>query len=97
MAADGTRIPNFGQQLLQFMALDETWTELLFQIAAINKPLVNVSKFNDAAYKVVFDENNSYIVNKKTKRVTSMKKEKGVFVIDAYVPKNPGSGFSRPR
>jgi hypothetical protein len=49
------------------MTLDGTWTELLFQIAAINKPLVSVSKHNEAGYKVVSDENNSYIMHKKTK------------------------------
>jgi hypothetical protein len=97
VAADGTRIPNVGQQLVKFMTLDGTWTELLFQIAAINKPLVSVSKLNEAGYKVVFDENNSYIMNKKTKKVIKMKKEKGVFVIDAYVPKKLETGFSRPR
>ena len=55
VAADGTRIPNAGQQLVKFMTLDGTWTELLFQIAAINKPLVSVSKLNEAGYKVVID------------------------------------------
>ena len=97
VAADGTRIPNVGQQLVKFMTLDGTWTELLFQIAAINKPLVSVSKLNEAGYKVVFDENNSYIMHKKTRRVIKIKKEKGVFVIDAYVPKKLETGFSRPR
>ena len=97
VAADGTRIPNVGQQLVKFMTLDGTWTEFLFQIAAINKPPVSVSKLNEAGYKVVFDENNSYIMNKKTKKVIKMKKEKGVFVIDAYVPKELETGFSRPR
>ncbi len=97
VAADGTRIPNVGQQLVKFMTLDGAWTELLFQIAAINKPLVSVSKLNEAGYKVVFDENNSYIMNKKTKKVIKMKMEKGVFVIDAYVPKKLETAFSRPR
>ena len=69
----------------------------LFQIAAINKPLVSVSKLNEAGYNVVFDENNSYIVHKKTKIVNKMKKEKRVCVIDACVPKKLETGFSRPR
>ena len=86
VAADGTRIPNVGQQLVHSMTLDGTWTELLFQIAAINKPHVSVSELNEAGYQVVFDENNSYITNKKTKRVIKMTKDKLVFVIDAYVP-----------
>ena len=79
------------------MTLDGTWTELLFQIAAINNPLVSVSKLNEAGYKVVLHENNSYIMHTKTKKVIKMKKEKRVFVIDACVPKKPEAGFSRPR
>ena len=67
VAADGTRIPNVGQQLVKFMTLDGTWTEILFQIAAINKPLMSVSTLNEAGYKVIFDDNNSYILHKKTK------------------------------
>ena len=58
---------------------------------------MSVSKLNEAGYKVVFDENNSYIMHQKTKKVIKMKKEKGVFVIDAYVPKKLDAGFSRPR
>ena len=79
------------------MTLYGTWTELLFQIAAIDKPLVSVSKLNEAGYKVVFDDNNSYIMHKKTKKAIKMKKAKGVFVVDAYVPKKPDAGFSRPQ
>ena len=94
VAADGTCIPNVSQQ---FMTLDGTRTELLFQTAAINNPLVSVSKLNKAGYKVIFHDNNSYIVHKKTKKVIKMKKEKGVFVINAFVPKEPEGGFSRPR
>ena len=97
VAADGTLIPNVGQQLIKFMTLDGTWTQLLFQIAAINKPLVSVSKLNEAGYKVIFDDGSSYMIHKKTKKVIKTKKEKGVFVIDAYVPKRPKAGFSRPR
>ena len=33
VAADGTRIPNAGQQLVKFMTLDGICTEIMFQIA----------------------------------------------------------------
>ena len=38
VAADGTRIANVGQQLIRFMTIDGTWTEIMFQLAAIHKP-----------------------------------------------------------
>ena len=56
-----------------------------------------MSKLNEAGYKVVSDENNSHIMHKKTKKVIQMKKEKGAFVIDAYMPKNPEAGCIWPR
>jgi hypothetical protein len=97
VAADGTRIANVGQQLIRFMTIDGTWTEIMFQLAAIHKPLISVSKLNETGYKVVFDEDKSYILHKKTKKVIHMRKERGVFVIDAYVAKNPSQGFKGQR
>ena len=46
---------------------------------------------------MIFDEDKSYILHKKTKRVIHMRKERGVFVIDAYVAKNPSQGFKGQR
>ena len=77
VAADGTRIPNVGQRLVKFMTLDGTWTEIPFQIAAIHKALVSVSKLDEAGYKVIFDDDNSNIMHKKTRKVIKMEKEKG--------------------
>ena len=97
VAADGTRIPNLGQQLVRFMTLDGKWVELMFQIDAINKPLVSVSKLTEQGYKVVFDDDESYIYHKKTKQIIKMRKDRGVYVVDAYVPKQANSSFTRPR
>ena len=97
VAADGTRIANRGQQLVKFMTMDGVWVDILFQIAAIHKPLVSVSKLNEAGYKVVFDEDRSYIIHKKSRKVINMRKERGVFIIDAFVPKNPEQGFKGRR
>ena len=97
VAADGTRIPNLGQQLVKFMTLDGKWVELTFQIAGINKPLVSVSKLTEQGYKVVFDDDESYIYHKKSKQVIRMRKERGVYVVDAYVPKKTDSSFTRQR
>ena len=97
VAADGTRIPNKGQQLIKFMTMDGVWVDIIFQIAAIHKPLVSVSKLNESGYKVVFDDDRSYIIHKKTRKVINMRKERGVFIIDAFVPKSPEQGFKGRR
>ena len=97
MAADGTRIPNVGQQLIRFMTIDGTWTEIMFQLAAINKPLVSVSKLNESGYRVIFDDEKCCIIHKKTLKVIHMRKERAVFVIDAYVAKKPGQALKGQR
>ena len=97
VAADGTRIANVGQQLIRFMTIDGTWTEIMFQLAAIHKPSVSVSKLNESGYRVIFDEDRSYIFHKKTKKVIHMQKERGVFVIDNFAAKKPSQGFNGQR
>ena len=97
VAADGTRLANVGQQLIRIMTIDGTWAEIMFQLAAIHKPLISVSKLNETGYKVVFDDDRSYILHKKTKKIIHMRKERGVFVIDAYVAKNPSQSFKGQR
>ena len=69
----------------------------MFQLAAINKPLVSVSKLIEQGYRVIFDEDNSYIIHKKSMEIIKMRKEKGVFVVDAYIAKNPSTGVKGQR
>ena len=93
VAANGARLPNQGQSRLRFMSSEGAIASILFQIAAINKPLVSVSKLVDDGYDVIFNNVESYIINKETGKKIIMKRERGVFVIDAYA--NPGEDFTR--
>ena len=82
--------------MVQFMSGDGTWAKLAFQLAAINKPLVSVSKLIDDGWRVVFDKDLSYLLHKESKKVIRMKRERGVFVVDAWVqPEDKTEGFSR--
>ena len=85
VAASGTRIPNVGQQKVKFLTESGTWAQWVFQVAAINKPLVSVSKLVDDGWRVVFDGDASYIKHKKTGNIINIRRERGVFVVDAYV------------
>ena len=102
VAADGARIPNLGQYLVKFLTPEGIWATWTFQVAGINKPLVSVSKLIDDHYTVVFDKTKSFIKNKITGEVIMMKRERGVFVVDAYVDELIGAtkneeDFSRRR
>ena len=68
----------------------------------MNKPLVRASKLIDDGWRVVFDEEASYSKHKKIRSVINIRRESGVFVVDAFVdpadPKknNKGQVFTRP-
>ena len=67
----------------------------------MNKPLVSVSKLIDDGWRVVFDEEASYIEHKRTGNTINIRRERGVFVVDAFVDQvNPkkakGQVFTRP-
>ena len=89
VAASGTRIPNQGEQRIRFMTRDGVVASLLFQVAKVNKPLCSVSKLIDDNMRVVFDKTGSYILNKTTGEVMRIKRERGVFVLEAFLPQNP--------
>ena len=76
------------------MTEEGTWATIIFQVAGINKPLLSVSKLISDGWRVVFDEDESYMMHKVTKKQIKIKRERGVFVIDAFV-NGPDSGFTR--
>ena len=100
VAASGIIISNMGQQTVRLLTRNGTWAQWIFQVAAVNKPLVIVSKLIDDGWRVVFDEEASYIKHKRTGYVINIRRERGVFVVDAFVnPADPRrtirAGFSR--
>jgi hypothetical protein len=101
IAASGTRIPNQGEQRVPFMTREGSWMEIVFQVAKINKPLLSVSKLIDGDMRVVFDKDRSYLYNKVTGDIVRIKRERGVFVLEAFSEFDPNksartrSGFRR--
>ena len=70
-------------------------------MAAINKPLVSVSKLIDDGWRIVFDEEAPYLKHKKTGNMISIRRERGAFVVDAFVEPDSqkrakGQVFTRP-
>ena len=101
VAASGTRIPNHGEQRVPFMTREGSWMEMIFQVAKINKPLLSVSKLIDGDIRVVFDKEGSYLYNKITGDIVRIKRERGVFVLEAFSEFDPNksartrTGFKR--
>ena len=105
IAANNGRIPNEGEVDFAF-STEEGHTEMLtMQIAEVNKALGSVSYLVDKGYRVTFDKclrtgnDLSMMLNKKTNVTTRFRREKNVWVLDAYLPDGEhdakSSGFTR--
>ena len=100
VAADGARIPNEGEVDFSFQDKDGKNHSWVFQVAAINKVLASVSALVDSGHRVVFDQDDetktdlSFIINKRTNQSIRMRRERNVWVIDAFI--DDDTLFSRP-
>ena len=106
VVANNGRIPNEGEADFKFQTRDGRPMSWLFQIAEVNKTLAAVSALVDSGHRVTFDQDEktgvdtSFITHKGTGTSIKMRRERNVWVIDAYVADgdagNNGQLFSRP-
>ena len=68
---------------------------MTMQVAEVTKPLGSVRTMVKAGNKVVFDEGDSYILNKATGIKTCMEDRTGAFVFDIWVPKGNNASEER--
>ena len=105
VAADDGRIPNEGEADLPFETSEGNQHNWTFQIAEVNKVLASVSAIVDSGSRVIFDKDDesgadtSFIVNKKTGVATNLRRERNVWVLDAWIeediPLDSRTGFVR--
>ena len=73
----------------KFVTPDGSEGSIMLQLADINKPLASVAHLPDLGYCAVFNRHNgrdvSYLLHKATNQYLKMRRERGVFVIDAYL------------
>ena len=103
-AANGARIPNLGQQLVQFKTDEGHGCSLRFQIAGVERPLISVSQLGKTGHRVEFGADAGYIVHQGTGRRIMLQRSGGVYLLKMRVRDGPGpaapagaSGFSWPR
>ena len=91
VAANNGRIPKKGEVEFDFETEDGQPEMLVMQIAEVNKALGSVSYMVDHEFKVVFDKDEatgtdlSMMIHKPTGRTTRFRREKNVWILDAYV------------
>ena len=98
--ANGEEIPNLGVKLMPVVTAEGTWRGLRAQVADVSKALQSVRTLVQAGHMVVFgggdDGDGSYIVNKITGEVTSVKDDGVNYLLGLYIAPAHESGFARP-
>jgi hypothetical protein len=83
---DGTRIPNEGQQEVQFTSDEGHRCGMTWQIADVERPLIAVSHLSAAGNKVIFTKGGGEIVNIASGRKIKIQRKGGVYVLRMWVP-----------
>ena len=91
VAANDGRIRNEGEADLAFLTKEGNGHSWTFQIAEVNKVLAAVSALVDANHRVIFDKDEksgvdiSFITDKATGVSTKMRRDRNVWVVDAWI------------
>ena len=86
VSASGEEIPNFGEVTLPLVTREHGIKAVKFQAAGVAKPLLSAERLNQAGHYVIFDGDDSCIVNKNTYDVTALRREDGNFMLDVWIP-----------
>ena len=85
VAAGGNKIKNKGQKRVLILTKEKQLRWVTVQIAQVKKTLASVSKSNDNGFDVVYSKNASYMEEMSTKQQTALRRDRGVFVLDAWI------------
>ena len=78
IAANGSKIGNFGQRKIKGFSDENVPLNVAAQVAGVKSNLGSVFRMCPAGNKVVFDEDGSYILNKKTGKKIKVRMEMGI-------------------
>ena len=86
VAAGGTKIRNTGQKRVLIFTKEKQLRWCTIQIAKVKKTLGSESKNNDHGFDVVYSKSKgSYMEHEASGERTALRRERGVFVLDAWV------------
>ena len=101
VAANNGVIKNDGEYDFVFSTSEGHGEMVTMQIAEANKALGSVAYFVDRKYKVIYDTDEktgldvSLMVHKPSGRVTKFRRERNIWILDAFTKAEPVSVFSR--
>ena len=96
VTADGGRIPNLGEKLVCGLSDEGSKLSINFQVTAVDKPLIAVSKLTGAGHDVWFGRDHGVITHGGSGKKTKFFKRNGVYVLKVWAPVvSPVSGGMR--
>ena len=84
-AANGSPIKNYGERTIEGITDNGKGLRMKVTVADVNKVLASVSKMCECGNRVVFDEDGSYVENKKTGERMVIEEDDGDYVLDVWV------------
>ena len=93
-AANGSRLPNLGQQVAAFRTPEGLSRSLRFQIAGVERPLISVAQLAKTGHRVEFGADEGHIVHVQSGQRLRRQRTGGVYLLRMLVrdAKGPGVG-----
>ena len=88
------RLPNLGEQLLEAVTESGDETNVLFQIADVNRPLVSMSAICEMRNRVIFGRSGGVVQNLSTGVETPFHRKNGIYVLSLWVKNEERQGFT---
>ena len=85
--ANGVRIPNLGEKKFSGSSEEGIERTLTAQVCDVNKALLSVRKVVAAGNRVVFDDDGSFIEDKRSGEKMWMQEANGMYMLKLWIPK----------
>ena len=92
--ADGAKsIQHEGEQKLPLVTGDGSAAHMVYQVAAVRRPLTSIAKLCDRGNRVMFGRGGGIVQNLQTGKVTPFRREGSIYMLDTWVDlKSPFGG-----
>ena len=101
LVANGDRVPNLGEMKLQVVTKEQFVSNMTFQVADVDKPILSVGEITKSGNEVKFDTNGGAITHLKRRKQFHFKQRGGIYIIEIMVAPPPagrgGRGFAASR
>ena len=86
VTANGTEMPNRGEQRVRVQTKEGAMCMLKMQVTDVRKPLMSVAKICDTGHKVTFSSHGGEIIDLKTGDITKFDRVDDVYRLEVNLP-----------